>query len=553
MAISSTAALKEAKESRALAAARLESTTAPPPTDNANQQPSQTTTKKKEKKMIIIKKGSLTGIPLRQATGQSSASSSSGNAAGTNPEAGVDDDLPDFSTRAAVEKAQRKAPVGSDDGEAPATDPDGEPAPKKSKKLSKEAIEELKELLKAKEANLALEEFMSGSSRYTAASSPPQPTEPIEPTSGLRYAPAQPPRPGYDYAYIEGEGQYQSKEERECIDPAPTRCDSKTQAGWTRGWTQRGLAFCCVYFARGCCTKGQDCKYMHIIPGEKQEINTPYTLDVFGRKKFKTDHPLMMGVGNYQRDCKSLQVSGIDREATHIEPLDKIIWRHFSEWGELESLYAMYDKPYSYVTYKYRVSAEFAREAMMGQKLESNEVLLIKWADSPSRQELPAHPAMPNSVGAPEKEKEKKKAPKPKPPKVSSGDRWKPVTNDEGKTYWWNETTGVTQWEDPRDQIPTQPVAPKPKPKKKKAKTGWKECTDSAGRTYWWNRDTNLTQWHNPHQPVLDPGQDMQGRNFVVDPVTGAISYPDEYDSFMQSINEGQEKPNNEEAKPGPE
>ncbi|KAJ1541257.1 Pre-mRNA-splicing factor, partial [Nowakowskiella sp. JEL0078] len=54
--------------------------------------------------------------------------------------------------------------------------------------------------------------------------------------------------------------------------------------------------------------------------------------------------------------------------------------RHFELWGEIENIRILEAKAVAFVRYKYRVHAEFAKEAMFGQSLDKNEVLNVRWA-----------------------------------------------------------------------------------------------------------------------------------------------------------------------------
>ena len=52
--------------------------------------------------------------------------------------------------------------------------------------------------------------------------------------------------------------------------PALTKCDPDKDAGFTKANTfeKAGAAWFCVYFARGSCTEGVNCRYYHRIPNE---------------------------------------------------------------------------------------------------------------------------------------------------------------------------------------------------------------------------------------------------------------------------------------------
>jgi len=48
----------------------------------------------------------------------------------------------------------------------------------------------------------------------------------------------------------------------------------------------------------------------------------------------------------------------------------EILWRHFSIWGDIEDITVVTTKGVSFVRYKHRCQAEFAKEAMESQTLE---------------------------------------------------------------------------------------------------------------------------------------------------------------------------------------
>jgi hypothetical protein len=61
------------------------------------------------------------------------------------------------------------------------------------------------------------------------------------------------------------------------------------------------------------------------------------------------------------------------------------IWKHFGEWGEVENVNVIQRLSIAFVRYRVRTSAEFAKEAMMGQAMDRDEILDIRWAhDDPN-------------------------------------------------------------------------------------------------------------------------------------------------------------------------
>lgn len=50
-------------------------------------------------------------------------------------------------------------------------------------------------------------------------------------------------------------------------------------------------------------------------------------------------------------------------------------------WGEVEDINILPHKGYAFIKFAHRCMAEFAKECMQNQALDSNEILLIKWAN----------------------------------------------------------------------------------------------------------------------------------------------------------------------------
>jgi len=85
----------------------------------------------------------------------------------------------------------------------------------------------------------------------------------------------------------------------------------------------------------------------------------------------------MGGVGSFSRDNKTLYISGLKRTAN----LEESVTSHFAEWGELTYIKVVWDKSIAFVKFRFRCSAEFAKEAMQDQSLDGDEVLGIRWSN----------------------------------------------------------------------------------------------------------------------------------------------------------------------------
>ena len=180
----------------------------------------------------------------------------------------------------------------------------------------------------------------------------------------------------------------QGKSETRCDiarDSGYTKADlllqSRTKAGLDASAGQNGV-YCCLHFARGCCPNGADCTFLHRLPRPTDVMDQGR--DVFGRSKFGQYRDDMGGVGSMQRVNKTLYVGRLREEPgwkddldsqvasggnaqwrdggrtvkggkstydanrelrrdakqkprQHQEsPTEKVLRRHFSEWGEIE-------------------------------------------------------------------------------------------------------------------------------------------------------------------------------------------------------------------------
>ena len=70
---------------------------------------------------------------------------------------------------------------------------------------------------------------------------------------------------------------------------AVTRCDAIADCGRTRGDDRRATTIC-LHFARGCCSEGDQCEYLHHLPTARDDaalFGDPQAL--FGAQLFKVD------------------------------------------------------------------------------------------------------------------------------------------------------------------------------------------------------------------------------------------------------------------------
>ncbi|CAF3530569.1 unnamed protein product [Fusarium graminearum] len=154
---------------------------------------------------------------------------------------------------------------------------------------------------------------------------------------------------------------------------AKSRCNVSKDSGYTKADTIPG-SFFCLRFARGICPKGQDCDFLHRLPGTYDHFNP--NVDCFGRDKFSDYRDDMGGVGSFMRQNRTVYAGRI-----HVtDDIEEIVARHFAEWGPVERIRVLNTRGVAFVTYVNQANAEFAKEAMAHQSLGHDEVLNVRWA-----------------------------------------------------------------------------------------------------------------------------------------------------------------------------
>lgn len=159
---------------------------------------------------------------------------------------------------------------------------------------------------------------------------------------------------------------------------AESRCVITTDAGYTKADKTPGAYFC-LYFARGMCSRGKNCDYLHRLPTEDDMFKQ--NVDCFGRDKFADYRDDMGGVGSFLRQSRTIYVGRIN--AT--DDAEEVVSRHFQEWGKIERIRVLNSRGVAFVTYSNEANSQFAKEAMAHQSLDNNEILNVRWAtDDPN-------------------------------------------------------------------------------------------------------------------------------------------------------------------------
>lgn len=155
--------------------------------------------------------------------------------------------------------------------------------------------------------------------------------------------------------------------------PAAGRCNIAKDTGYTRADKTPGSYFC-LFFAKGLCPRGQDCEYLHRLPGLFDTFNP--NVDCFGRDKHSDYRDDMGGVGSFLRQNRTLYVGRI-----HVtDDIEEVVARHFAEWGQVDRIRVLTARGVAFVTYTNEANSQFAKEAMAHQSLDHEEILNVRWA-----------------------------------------------------------------------------------------------------------------------------------------------------------------------------
>ncbi|CBQ73377.1 related to CWC2-involved in mRNA splicing [Sporisorium reilianum SRZ2] len=193
--------------------------------------------------------------------------------------------------------------------------------------------------------------------------------------------------------------------------------------------------YCCIHFARGCCPHGVECNFLHRLP--RPNDFPSQGRDCFGREKLGSYKDDMSGTGSLSNINRTLYVGRIHEEHGVSAPTstntawrdggktlkggrsvndakkqngprprqdpktyrpqhnsvrpetdnatERVVRRHFSEWGEIDRLRVLTGRSCAFVAYTYEANAQFAKEAMLNQSLDHSEIINVRWAsDDPN-------------------------------------------------------------------------------------------------------------------------------------------------------------------------
>ena len=163
----------------------------------------------------------------------------------------------------------------------------------------------------------------------------------------------------YNLWYGRYMGDMNDKADRE---PAADRCVLEKDAGYTKAdqgnAANKGRRFFCVHFAHGMCAKGSECIFHHRIPLPEDDRQCDELFDIFGRSRHSKHKDDMSGVGSFMKPCRTLFVGNLLKgQYKTPKDLEEALWRHFGEWGELESLNVIHRLSIAFPRYRLRTSA----------------------------------------------------------------------------------------------------------------------------------------------------------------------------------------------------
>ena len=106
------------------------------------------------------------------------------------------------------------------------------------------------------------------------------------------------------------------------------------------------------------CAKGSECLFFHRIPTPADDARIDELSDVFGRQKHSKHRDDMNGVGSFAKPCRTLYVANLQKTKYDTnKQLEDSLWKHFSEWGELENCNVIHRLSIAFPRYRYRTSA----------------------------------------------------------------------------------------------------------------------------------------------------------------------------------------------------
>lgn len=190
-----------------------------------------------------------------------------------------------------------------------------------------------------------------------------------------RLAPVQCDRPPEEDS-LGGENIWYSNKKRKRPPPrgvaSSTRCVPDKHEGRTR--CSRG-SYICLHFAQGSCHLGHKCTRRHRVPKYADEMELDVQRDIFGRERQATEGDDQNGPGSIMKENKTLFVGNVGSTCT-----EAMLNNAFGALGPIVSVRLFTAKDLAFVQFRWRASAEFAKEAMSQQTLDNGNIVSVRWA-----------------------------------------------------------------------------------------------------------------------------------------------------------------------------
>jgi len=128
--------------------------------------------------------------------------------------------------------------------------------------------------------------------------------------------------------------------------PSLTKCNPQIDTGYTKAdkFEKSGATFFCVYFARGACSEGVNCRFYHRVPQEEDLVKADEDnlRDCFGRARHATHKDNCTGIGSFNKECRTLLIThiilSIEKQSSSVRDMVRTIYEYFSVWGEIEDI-----------------------------------------------------------------------------------------------------------------------------------------------------------------------------------------------------------------------
>lgn len=127
------------------------------------------------------------------------------------------------------------------------------------------------------------------------------------------------------------------------------------------------------------CYKGPTCEFLHRLPTSSDEAAAKHSMaDIFGREKLPDWADKRGGAGSYERDMRVLYINYGGAGQYAAAQLHKLLRQDFGVWGPIQRINIVPAKAIAFVAFHWRVSAEFAHEAMDGQQLSGSSLKEVR-------------------------------------------------------------------------------------------------------------------------------------------------------------------------------